>query len=186
VTDDARLLCGALADLLSYPRGDVAALARAALPLAGHGPAAEALARFAAAAEAATPAALEELYTATFDLEPACAPYLGVHLLGDDDPRRGLLLARLAEVYAADGYAPREELADHVAEVLRFLSVARPGPARDDLVADGLLPALDRMREGLGASGNPYGELVAAARAAAASMARPAPAAGGPAVEVAR
>jgi nitrate reductase delta subunit len=164
MTDATRRLCGMLGDLLSYPRGEVAPLARAARALAGPCAAGSALGRFAAAAEAAEPAALEELYTATFDLDPACAPYIGVQLLGDEDPMRGPLLAKLAEIYAAEGHATRGELPDHVAEVMGFLAVARSGPARDDLVADGLLPALERMLESLGARPNPYRELLVAVR----------------------
>jgi nitrate reductase molybdenum cofactor assembly chaperone NarJ/NarW len=163
ITDGSRRrACAAIAELLSYPRGDVAAAARLAAEHAAGTPAAEAIARFGAAAAALHPTALEELYTRTFDLAPACAPYLGVQLLGDDDPARGPFLARLVEVYAADGHHVREELPDHVAEVLAFLAVAPPGPGRDDLVVDALLPALDRMLARL--DGNPYRELLDAAR----------------------
>lgn len=161
---DARLL-RTLSDLFSYPRGDAPSLARRAAALAADAEAGAALGRFAAAAEEAGPTALEELYTATFDLDPACAPYLGVHLLGEEDPARGLLLARLVELYAAEGHAAREELPDHVAEVLAFLAVARPGPDRDGLLAEGLVPALGAMARALGERPNPYREVVAAARA---------------------
>jgi nitrate reductase delta subunit len=160
-------LCADLARLLAYPALDAGDVARRAAGRAGAGSAAgAALARFAAAAEAATPGALQELYTATFDLRPACAPYLGVQLLGDESPVRGALLAKLAEVYAAEGFRPREELGDHVAEVLGFLAVARPGPGRDDLLRDGLLPALSRMVEAFEDRENPYRDLLVAAGAA--------------------
>jgi nitrate reductase delta subunit len=115
---------------------------------------------------------MQELYTATFDLGPACAPYLGTHLLGEDSPVRGPLLATLAELHAAEGFRPREELQDHVAEVLGFVAMARPGPARDDLVRDGLLPALAKMIEAL-PDANPYREPLAAARAAAEPLVAP-------------
>ncbi len=159
-----RRLCAELARLLAYPEGDLPATALRALDLAGLGAGSAALARFAAAAAAAAPCALEELYTATFDLRPACAPYLGAQLLAEDSPARGPFLARLLEVYAAAGYRPREELADHVSEVLGFLAVAGPGPARDDLVADGLAPALDRMIATLADRPNPYRDLLVAVR----------------------
>jgi nitrate reductase delta subunit len=158
----SRELLAALAELLSYPQRDAAPAARRALALAGSGAAAAALARFAAAVEATAPAALEELYTRTFDVSPACAPYVGAQLLGDDSPVRGPLLARLSEVFTADGYRPREELPDHVAEVLGYLAVARPGTERDDLVRDGLLPALARMLETFQDHLNPYRELLLA------------------------
>jgi nitrate reductase delta subunit len=156
------LLCAELSRLLAYPGPETGGAARRALALAAGRPAARALGRFAAAAGAATPAELEELYTATFDLRPACTPYLGVHLLGDQSPRRGAFLARLAGIYAAEGYRPREELGDHLAEVLGFLAVASPGPDRDDLLRDGLLPALGRMLEGFPDRDNPYRHLLEA------------------------
>ena len=124
-------------------------------------PGAEPLASFAAAARRTGLAAMQELYTDTFDLEPACAPYVGHQLLGEG-PQRGPLLAKLAELHAADGFRPRDELGDHVAEVLAFLAVARPGAERDDLLRDGLLPTVDRMIAALAAAGNPYRELLLA------------------------
>jgi nitrate reductase delta subunit len=154
-----------LSDLLAYPAGDVGALARSALAIAeGEGEGGAALARFAAAAGAMGTSALQELYTATFDLQPVCTPYVGVHLLGDDNPKRGALLAELVGIYAEAGYRPREELADHVAEVLGYMAVARPGPARDDLLHDGLLPALARMIDALRDRENPYRDLLVAVR----------------------
>jgi nitrate reductase molybdenum cofactor assembly chaperone NarJ/NarW len=169
VTDrDHRRLCAALAELLSYPPpGGVAELARAAAelgPWATDG--AEALARFRAHVEATPPDALQELYTTTFDLQPACAPYFGHQLLGEESPLRGPLLARLSEIYARDGFSPREELPDHVAEVLRFLAAAPASPERDDLLRDGLLPALARMLETFQDRTNPYRDLLAAAQEA--------------------
>lgn len=160
-----RQLCAALAQILAYPHGDTGAPARRALALAGASTAVgAALSRFARAVDASTESALQELYTATFDLRPACTPYLGTQLLGDENPLRGPLLAKLAEVYAAEGFHPREELADHVAEVLGFLAVARPGPAREDLVRDGLLPALARMLASFEDRENPYRDLLVAAQ----------------------
>jgi nitrate reductase delta subunit len=158
-------LCARLADLLAYPHEDPAAAARDAHALSGGGPEAEPLARFGAAADAAGLHGMQELYTSTFDLRPACAPYLGAQLLPEDSPLRGRLLAALLEVYEAEGFRPREELADHVAEVVGFLGAARPGPVRDGLVADGLLPALDRMLAALDGAANPYRDLLAAVRA---------------------
>jgi nitrate reductase delta subunit len=156
-------ICGALSALLAYPRGDLAGPAGRAAELARGTAAAEPLARFGARALAGDLPAIQELYTATFDLQPACTPYVGHHLVGDS-PMRGPLLARLVEVYALGGYRAREELPDHLCEVLGYLSVAPPGPLRDDLVRDGLLPALGRMIEELPDPANPYRDLLVAAR----------------------
>jgi nitrate reductase delta subunit len=174
-----RSLCGALSALLSYPGDDAAARAAAVRDLAEGTAAAGPLSRFAAAAAGRSVDALRELYTATFDLEPACAPYVGHHLVGDG-PLRGPLLARLVEVYAAGGYRAREELPDHLAEVLAFLAEAPATAERDDLVRDGLLPAVERMLEALRDRENPYRDLLVAVhellrpgRAAARAPARP-------------
>ncbi len=158
-----REICGALSELLAYPRGDLAGTAGRAAELAGGSAAAAPLARFRDRALAADLPAIQELYTETFDLQPACTPYVGHQLVGDS-PVRGPLLARLVEVYAQGGYRAREELPDHLCEVLGFLAVAPPGPLRDDLVQDGLLPALGKMIEGLPDAANPYRDLLLAAR----------------------
>jgi nitrate reductase delta subunit len=158
-----RPLCAALSELLRYPWPGLPDAAERCRALVAPGaPGAAPLADFAAAARRAGLEDLQELYTVTFDLEPAAAPYVGHQLLGDG-PQRGPLLAKLAELFAADGFRPRDELGDHVAEVLAFLAVARPGAARDDLLRDGLLPAVDRMIAALPeAGGNPYRALLRA------------------------
>jgi nitrate reductase delta subunit len=180
--DDARAreLMGALGDLLRYPGSGLAEAARRAAGLARGTRAGAALEGFAREAAGRPPASLEELYTATFDLDPACVPYVGHQLLGES-PVRGALLAELMGVYARAGWAPREELGDHVAEVLSFLAVAPDGPERDDLVRDGLLPALEKMLEALPDRGNPYRGLLEAARVAAAAWASPRERGGAPA-----
>jgi nitrate reductase delta subunit len=163
MSDDARMreTLGAIGELLRYPCGGAAEAARRALELGRGTPAEAALARFAERAGAADAAALEELYTSTFDLDPACVPYVGHQLVGES-PVRGPFLAELMGVYARCGYRPRQELGDHVAEVLGYLAVAPAGPDRDDLVRDGLLPALEKMVEALRDRENPYlGLLVA-------------------------
>jgi nitrate reductase molybdenum cofactor assembly chaperone NarJ/NarW len=165
-TDHDRQLYARLAGLLAYPHADPTGPARDALALLGGGPGHEPLARFASATAAAGLHGMQELYTATFDLRPVCAPYLGAQLLPEDSPIRGRLLAALLELYEAEGYRPGVELADHVAEVVGFLAAARPAPAHVSLVVDGLLPALDRMVAALDGAGNPYRDLLAAVRAA--------------------
>lgn len=181
-----RPLCAALSELLRYPGApgrDVALEAERALSLAGpRGAGAEALARFAAASARTAIPDLEELYTATFDLEPACAPYVGHQILGDG-PERGPFLAKLAELHGREGFRPTEELGDHVAEVLAFLAMGRACATRDDLLRDGLLPALDRMIAGLEDPRNPYRDLLVAAL----ELLRPAAVAAAPArLEVSR
>jgi nitrate reductase delta subunit len=168
-----RRLCGAFAELLSYPGGGVAEVARRARVLAREGAddgaaaddeATDALSRFCGHVESSDVRALQELYTSAFDLQPACAPYVGHQLLGEDSPLRGPFLAKLAEIYRGEGFTPREELGDHVAEVLRFLATGRGGLAREELLHDGLVPALRRMIETFQDERHPYRDLLVAVR----------------------
>jgi len=154
-----------LAELLTYPSGDVLAAARRCRQLVGSR-AARHLDAFAAGAERAGATALEEVYTTTFDLDPACAPYVGHHLFGDG-PQRGLFLARLADVYRQDGFAgwsPGGEVPDHLAVVLRYLAATAAGAAREALLRDALLPALEKMLAVQGGAENPYTSVLAAVR----------------------
>ena len=54
-----------------------------------------ALARFAAGMSPLTTDEREELYTATFDVTPACVPYVSIHLFGEENFKRGEFMAAL-------------------------------------------------------------------------------------------
>lgn len=155
----------AFAELLSYPTADPAPAARRCHALLAGGEAGRQLGRFLARAEGARPHELEEAYSATFDLDPACAPYLGHHLCGEG-PKRGVFMARLADVYRADGFegASGGELPDHLAVVLRYLARVPSGEARQALLQDGLRPALDKMLAALPGSDDAYRAVLAALR----------------------
>jgi nitrate reductase delta subunit len=99
--------------------------------------------------------ALEELYTATFDLTPVCYPYIGYQLFGDTY-KRGEFLALLNARYRDIGIVIQGELPDHLGMVLRYLAQIPDA----DLVNEGVIPTLERMIEQL--KDNPYRELVQA------------------------
>lgn len=152
-----------LAALLDYPGPDLAARIGAcadALAAAG-GTGAARLRRFAATAAAEGTAALEEAYTAAFDLAPLASPYLGDQLFGAG-AERAALLAGLRELQRDAGLAPGPELPDHVAEVLRLAAAPVPTDVRDDLVRDGLSPVLGKMLAALEAGRSPWADVVAA------------------------
>lgn len=156
---------GAFADLLSYPVSDPAPVARRCRDLLTGRPAA-ALDAFVSRAEKAGPHELEEAYSSTFDLDPACAPYVGHHLAGET-PKRGIFMARLADAYREDGFeggARTGELPDHVAVVLRYLAAVPSGSRRKALLEDGLLPALDKMLAALPDPESAYHPVLAALR----------------------
>jgi nitrate reductase delta subunit len=166
---DVRAALASYAALFAYPAADLDAPARRARALIGSR-AIPALDRFRAWLAGSPPSAREEEHTAAFDLDPACPPYVGFHLVGDGPPR-GAFLARLAGVYRAAGFEAAGELPDHVALVLRFVAEAPDGPDRDALLADALLPALDRMRDALAGRESPYRHLVESLRAYAGALA---------------
>ncbi len=108
---------------------------------------------------------LEELYTSTFDMQPVCYPYVGYQLFGESY-KRGAFMARLNGHYHSLGYFSGKELPDHVAVVLRFLSldaVKKEDDFCQTLLYEGLLPALGKMSETLEKlAGNPYAILISA------------------------
>lgn len=159
-------ILGAFAELLAYPATDPAPLARRCRDLLVRRDASKHLTGFVSRAERARPHEMEELYSSTFDLDPACAPYVGHHLCGESQ-QRGVFMARLADVYRQDGFLdgrPQGELPDHVSVVLHYLSEVPSGPARQALLEDGLVPALDKMLAAPLAPDNVYRLVLAALR----------------------
>ncbi len=102
-----------------------------------------------------------ETYTRTFDLAPQCAPYLGVHLFGDQDARRSQLMIGLANEYAKAGFQTQGELPDHIAVVLQSLRLLPADEVRE-IVELCVMPALASMIKQLASTGNPYGHLMTA------------------------
>lgn len=159
-----RELYQVFSDLLSYPGADLPDTARRGAQAARFAPqAAEALASFAELARESGAESMQELYTATFDLQPLCAPYVGYHLLGED-ARRGRFLMKLQEIYRKNGIVQRPEMADHLGHVLHFIAAAPECAERAALVSDGLRPALDKMVAAFAEGDNPYGRLIGALR----------------------
>ena len=104
----------------------------------------------------------EELYTATFDVTPACVPYVSIHLFGEENFKRGEFMAALSARYAAAGFETRGELPDHLAVLLRFLAQTDEVERRE-LVRFCLLGPLGKMIAAL-AEENPYHALLEAVR----------------------
>jgi nitrate reductase delta subunit len=153
-----------LAEVLAYPGPGLAARAAecAADLAAAHPAGAERLSRFATFARSAGGAALEEAYTSAFDLAPLCSPYVGDQLFGASR-ERSFLLSGLRELQREAGLAAGAELPDHVSEVLRLVAAPIPDDVRDDLVRDGLAPALKKMLAALDEARHPWADALAAA-----------------------
>jgi len=143
-------LCRRFAELLSYPDAHVRQTATTCAKLLRDydSAATEPMTRFAAFLAGQEPARLEELFTATFDLQPVCHPYVGFLLCGESQ-QRTLFLIRLSQLYQQHGFEPGSELPDHLATLLRFVGTVDDRECCLELIRDGLLPALDKLAGGL-------------------------------------
>lgn len=101
------------------------------------------------------PSRIEEAFTAAFDLQPACHPYIGYQLCGESQ-QRTMFMLKLRELYRQFGFESGNELPDHIAEVLRFVGSINDCVCRDEIIRDGLLPALENLTKGIESGGNPY------------------------------
>lgn len=118
-------------------------------------------------------ARFEELYSAAFDFEASSSPYVGYHLFGED-PKRSLFMARLKERYSDLHLDAGVELPDHLAAIFRLLAAAPEGEEAAELVADCLLPAIEKIRAGLEGRNTPYRGLLRAVSEVLEEQAKPA------------
>jgi len=122
---------------------------------------------FAAFLETTPLAGVQEEYVATFDFNPATAPYLGHHLYGDNQKKAGYMMA-LKQEYGRHDFVPAgNELPDHLAVVLGFLAhLAKRGEeaALKLFIERFLLSGMQRLQEAFGArQTSPWRVLVEAA-----------------------
>lgn len=159
--DSIGRLYASFADLLSYPTSSTLIHADDCLAQLreSHPEAVTAFENFLRGLQKIELEKLKELYTTTFDMQPVCYPYIGYQLFGESY-KRGALMAQLNESYRAFGFSAEQELPDHLAVALRFLSLDasnRAGEFCQSLLHSGVIPALDKMLQPFGAeSENPY------------------------------
>ena len=97
---------------------------------------------------------LEELFTRTFDVSPACALEVGWHLFGEEYAR-GLFLVRMREELRKYKLPESTELPDHLVHVLSIVAEMPPEEA-EKFVRACLLPAASRMQAALEKIESPY------------------------------
>lgn len=151
------------AALLSYPDGETRRTAAECSALLRNlcSEAVEPLEDFRSFLAAHETAQVEELFTATFDLQPACHPYVGYQLCGESQ-QRTMFLIKLQQLYGRHGFAAGGELPDHLSTMLRFIGTSADRACREELVRDGLLPALEKLLPGLDGGDQPYVKLLKA------------------------
>lgn len=98
---------------------------------------------------------LEEIYIRTFDLNAACCPFVGHHLLGQDRSRL-LFAAKLKEEYLSHVDSHKKEAPDHIAVLLRSLTVQESVEEARELISCCLIPAAKKMLALLAGRDNPY------------------------------
>lgn len=93
-------------------------------------------------------AEIQEDYVATFDFNPAAAPYLGHHLYGDHR-KKGEYMIRVKREFGRHGFTPAgNELPDHLGVLLSFLAhLASRGDdaARRQFITSHVLPGLEKL-----------------------------------------
>lgn len=152
-----------LASLLSYPGEDYLGKAVHCLELLAESDpeAAAPLGEFLEQTRSFSLQGLQELYAATFDLDPACSLEVGWHLFGENY-ERGEFLVKMRGELRRLGVAESTELPDHLAHALAALGHMEPEKAAAFVTAC-LFPALDKMRAGLKGKSNPFENVLRAA-----------------------
>lgn len=142
--------------LFRYPGADYVARARRCqqmLTATAPGPA-DRLGRFVADTGGLSTEALQELFTATFDFNPACAPEVGWHLFGENY-ERGAFLVEMRDLLTRFDLLESGELPDHLAPVLGLVG-RMPEEEAQAFVRAALLPALRKMQASLAGKANPF------------------------------
>ena len=101
---------------------------------------------------------VEEAFTQTFDVNPACALDIGWHLFGEEYAR-GMFLVRMREELRKHGLVETAELPDHITHVLAIIGAMSDEDA-GRFVRACMLPAMLKMRDALTDTGSPYSDVV--------------------------
>jgi nitrate reductase molybdenum cofactor assembly chaperone NarJ/NarW len=146
-----------LAALLEYPQAHSALCFETANTAD-----ADDLREFALGIEPLTLSEVQELYTRTFDLNPACALEVGYHLFGENY-KRGEFLAHLREIEAPFDLGQENQLPDYLPVLLRLLSNL-DDDLRSSLISECLVPAVEKMLTTFKDATNPYRSLLEVVR----------------------
>lgn len=151
-----------LAALLEYPDAELRGHLAGSRDLAAQDQpkAAEALDSFDARTRDLSDGELQELYTRTFDTNPATALEVGWHLFGEQYERGAFLVRMRGEMRRFD-LKESTELPDHLSHVLAVLGRMDSEEA-GAFATTQVIPALARMREGVKSLESPYEDILTA------------------------
>lgn len=145
--------------LLDYPTQNLAEQTRTCVDLltSDYPQASQLMASFLDFVESTSFGRLEEVYTGTFDINPACHIFAG-HILFGESFKRGAFMAKLAEEYQTHGFDAKKELTDHIPLLLKFLATLDQNDAlAKELISDCMLPVFKKMNDNFkDDSVNPY------------------------------
>lgn len=145
--------------LLDYPTQNLVEQTRTCVDVlkSDYPQAAEKMTSFLKFVESTPLGRLEEIYTGTFDINPACHIFAG-HLLFGESFKRGAFLAKLEEEYQEHGFDAKIELADHIPVLLNFLCVLDQNDAlANELISECMIPVFKKMNDNFkDDSPNPY------------------------------
>ena len=146
----------ALARVLSYPDQHTSQAAELLfIVLQGEiQEAAEDISKFGAFLEQSEPWQVEEAFTSTFDVNPACALEVGWHLFGEEYAR-GMFLVRMREEMRKYGIPESAELPDHLSHVLSIVASMTEDEA-EKFVQACVHPAVEKMNVALEDADTPY------------------------------
>ena len=156
-------LCLGFSELLSYPNAQIkTAAADCYRQLKETAPAAAAVfAGFIDFLEQQNLPQIEERFTSTFDLQALSDPYVGYQLCGESQART-MFLMKLQELYAKQDFACGTELPDHLSVMLRFIGSIDDSQGNTEIIVDALLPALEKIIQGIETQDHPYRQLLKA------------------------
>ncbi|MCC6587154.1 MAG: nitrate reductase molybdenum cofactor assembly chaperone [Bryobacterales bacterium] len=156
----------AWAPLLFYPEQDYHARVRACAGAA----ASREMEDFERTIEGLPVEALQELYAQTFDWNPDTTLDIGWHLFGENYDR-GDFLVKLRGALRTHGVGESRELPDHLSHVLVLLDRV-PEDERAEFAAKYVVPALEKLCDGLTKTESPFLPLLIAVRREIAAVAR--------------
>ena len=150
----------AFSRLLSYPGEHTAQAAELLyVVLQGEIPsAASDLSQFGAFLEQHETWEIEEAFTGTFDVNPACALEVGWHLFGEEYAR-GMFLVRMREEMRKYGLQESVELPDHISHVMAVVA-AMPEAKAAKFVRACVQPAVVKMNDALAKRDTPYRHVI--------------------------